>query len=924
MRFFRWLILIVLLLAYCQDQKVAIVYRPIRLTCEYQINPIAIEKPVPRLSWQIACSGRSWYQLSYRILVASDKAKLDSNLGDLWDSGVTMGDNINILYDGFPLSSYADVWWKVKVWNPDGKESDWSDPAYWKMGCMEKNAWEGQWIASDLQLQPLQQELKARPDFAPDDSDGGEWERAKGLRPRRKDIETAPAVYMRKKFNAAKRIRQATAYVCGLGLHELYLNGERVGDAFLNPAQTDYQKRVFYNVYDVTRYCKKGSNALGVILGNGWYNLITPHTLRFDEADYIEPPRLSLQLRLTYEDGTKQVVASDESWKFNTEGPITFNCLLAGETYDSRKELLGWDRAKYDDQLWKQCLRVDAPQGKLTAQQLYPVRVLKQVPAQKVEKTANGYRVDLGQDLCGWARFELHGRKGQQVTVNYLGADSHTLGRYQTCVFILNGGKQYFTSRFHYAGFRYIDISGLEYAPKPAQITGQLVNSDLPVVGSFSCSNEKLTRMQQILVNTVRNYIIHIPNDPVREKAGWTQDVESGFDVNAYNFDSALMYRKWQRDFLDIMFDNGYVPPVAPGRFRGYHINGPWWGGMVMYTPYKLHMYYQDDEIIRESYDGMKKYMGYLKSIANNHIIEWGLGEWLEPFSKNDKYTRRTPVALTSTCAYYYYANIMSQFARLLCFWQEEKYYHDLATEIKTAFNHMFYNPTTAQYATGSQGSQLMALYCGLVPDAEKDRVIAALKEQILRDQLHLSTGFVATPVLLTGLSDLGLGELAYTIATQETYPSWFDMVFNQGNTVLKEDWDGGKVQMPSLAGPIGYWFFRSLAGIRIDESLPAFKRVVIKPDLVGDLTWVSAKYNSIRGEIVSSWSRTDSTYTLKVQVPPNTNAIVYLPADRLQQIYEGGQLLQPGDDIKVMEVKEREILLYLGSGVYDFTVNRN
>jgi alpha-L-rhamnosidase len=253
---------------------------------------------------------------------------------------------------------------------------------------------------------------------------------------------------------------------------------------------------------------------------------------------------------------------------------------------------------------------------------------------------------------------------------------------------------------------------------------------------------------------------------------------------------------------------------------------------------------------------------------------------------------------------------------------EDEKCYRDLAVAIKESFNRHFYNPKTAQYATGSQGSQLMALYCGLVPRAERKSVIAALGEQVVRDKKHLSTGFVATPVLLSGLSDLGLGDLAYSIATQETYPSWFDMVFNQGNTVLKEDWDGGKVQMPSLAGPIGYWFFHSLAGILLDETVPAFKRIIIKPDLVGDLTWVSASYNSMRGEIVSNWKKTASTFSLRVQIPPNTEAVVHLPAERPRQISEGGRVLEQNKDIRVLERSEREIVLGIGSGVYEFEVS--
>ena len=904
--------------------------RPANLRCEYMANPLGIDEPRPRLSWELLAAeakARGLKQRAYRVLVAASPKALAAGEADLWDSGrVESDETVGIAYSGKPLANWDRCFWKVRVWDQDGNESEWSEAAHWEMAAVDAGAWTGKWIASDLALQPLQKELKALPDFGTHvegatNSLPSEWQWAGQLRPKTKGIDKAPAVYLRKPFHVAKKVRQATAYVCGLGLHELYVNGERVGDALLNPAPSDYQKRVLYNVYDVSKYCRQGENAMGVILGNGWFNLIIPHLLRFDEADYISPPQLLLQLRIEYQDGSTEVIATDESWKYTTNGPLTFNCLLGGETYDARKEMPGWSATNFDDRLWKDAQAVKAPEGKLAAQQLYPVRVLEAVPAKKVEKTNGVYRVDLGKDICGWAKFRLHGKAGQQVTVKYLGADSHTLGRYQTCMFVLSGMEKEFTSRFHYAGFRYIEMTGLEDMPACSQITGQVVNSDLPIIGSFACSNEKLTRLQQILINTVRNYIIHIPNDPVREKAGWTQDVQNGFDVNAYNFDATAMYRKWQRDFIDIMFENGYVPPVAPSRFAGQNINGPWWGGMILYTPFKLYRYYQDEAMIRESYGALKKYMGYLDSIAQDHVIEWGLGEWLEPFAKNNKYTRKTPVPLTSTCAYYYYADIMRQFAGLLNQREDEKHYQELAAAIKESFNRHFYHPQTAQYAAGSQGAQLMALYCGLVPEAERDRVVVALREQIIRDKQHLSTGFVATPFLLTGLSDAGLGDLSYSMATQETYPSWFDMVFNQGNTVFKEDWDGGKVQMPSLAGPIGYWFFHSLAGIRLDETVPAFKRIVIKPDLVGDLTWASASYHSVRGEIATRWSRTNSTFTLSVQIPPNTTAIVHLPSESSQEIHEGGRALQQSGGIKVTACKGHETLISVGSGMYDFEV---
>ena len=894
---------------------------PVHLRCEYAINPLGIDKAQPRLSWHIETPERAWYQAAYEIVVASDSVELLNGSHDLWSSGkITSGQNIGVPYNGVHLKPANNCWWKVRVWDEKGNVSAWSAIAYWKMGLLREGDWKGQWIGSDMKLTGYQRGLKALPDFDME-TENSMWQRADSIRKHVRFDEEAPAVYMRREFTHRKTVKRATAYICGLGYHELYLNGQRVSDALLNPAYTDYQKRVLYNTYNVTSLVRQGQNAIGVILGNGWYNPIVPHGLRFYTADYINTPRLLFQLFLEYTDGSSAVITSDRHWKFTTKGPVRYNDILGGETYDARQEMPGWSAAGFQDTGWNQCLPVEKHQGKIVSQQLSPVTRLSYHPATGVEKTESGYRFDLGRELCGWVKIKLKGREGQRVKIQYLGAGSHTLGRYQTHYIILDGkGEKVVEPRFSYNGFRYITVEGIDYTPAVHDVVGVLVATRLEKAGTFSCSNERLNSIQDIFINTINNYIVHLPNDPTREKSGWVQDIQGGFDVNAYNFNVAGMYRKWQYDFNDIVHSNGYVPPVVPSRFDGPTINGPWWGGMIIYNTEKLYEYYQDLDIVCDSYDGMKRYLGYLQSISKDHIVEWGLGDWMEPSSEGGRPTS-TPVPLTSTIAFYHFTKKMAVFAGLLHQSSDSLYFEKQALFIKKSYNRRFLNTQTGQYALGSQAAQLMSLHFGLVPDDKRELVLQKLREAIARQNGHLSTGFVATPVLLTTLCDLGLANEAYQMATKEDYPGWIDMIFNKGNTVMKESWDGGLVQMPSLAGPVGYWFFHSLAGIRTLPGTPAFKKFIIKPQPVEGLTWVSTTYQSVRGEIKSAWKKETAGFQLQIKIPANTTALVYLPATATDTILENGKIITNDSNFPVEETTSTGTVIRLGSGSYSFLV---
>jgi len=892
------------------------------LRCEHSQGPVGIDIPKPRLSWNIESEQRNWTQSAFQVVVASDSLELIRNKGDIWNSGkLASPECLYIPFNGKPLVSLHKYWWKVRVWDREDTESEWSPVSDWTMAMVNPSDWKGRWITSDLQLSSLQKELKALPDFGME-PESDMWKLSDVIRKKTDTITYAPAVYLRKEFSSNHPLRYAVANICGLGLNELYINGSKVSQELLNPAYTDYQKRVFYQSYDITRLVQKGENAIGVILGNGWFNLVIPHVLRYYAADYIDTPRLLFQLDLFYADGTKKTIVSDNSWKFTTDGPIRFNNILSGETYDANKEPAGWNKPGYPESSWKQAIPAEAPSGILEAQYLKPVAITDSVKAVNIKTVKNGYSVDLEKEITGWCRFRFYGEKGTKITVKYPGAGSHTLGRYQTYEYILKGGNsETFGARFSYNGIKTVEIYGLKYKPELSDITGMMVHTDFPETGKFACSNDAFNELNSILLHTMRNYVVHIPNDPVREKAGWTQDVENAFDAYAYAFDCPEMYIKWQHDFLDIIHENGYVPPVAPGRFDGPTINGPWWGGMIVYLPWKIYTHFGDKKILEESFGAMKKYTAYLCSIDSSYVVKWGLGDWLEPGSVRPV---MTPVPFTSTIGFYNTALITSKTAEILGFKEDAARYSALAEKIKVSFNNHFFDPSSGKYAKCSQTSQLMPLYFNLVPENKLQLVLDNLAWKIEADSNHVGTGFLGTPLILTELADLGKGEIAYKMANQRTYPGWYDMVFNHGTKIFKEDWKGGKVQMPPLGGSLGYWFYYSLAGFQPDPASPGFKNVIIRPDFVTDLTWVKGEYQSLYGTIKSNWKRENNLLTLNVEIPANTTATIYLPTDLIASITESGNSLIDNKDFASVSPQNGKTVIQTGSGHYTFRIKKS
>ncbi len=615
---FRWSVsLALILLAAVPFQAQAA--RLANLRCEYLANPLGLDSPKPRLSWVIESDLRGERQTAYQVDVATNPQLLESGRPDLWDSGKVASDrSIQVEYDGKTLGSRIRCWWRVRIWDKNGNPSSWSQTAFWSMGLLQPGDWRGQWVGA------------------------GELGTA----------DANPAVLLRREISLKRKPVRATVYICGLGYYELYLNGRRTSDHVLDPGFTDYTRRVLYVTYDVTAQLAAGPNALGVILGNGWYHSPTPDLFGFEKAPWKSWPKLLMNLDLEYPDGSRQTLASDSAWKWST-GPITFNSIRGGETYDARRELPGWDRPGYDESDWKPAVVSIAPAGHLSAQVMPPMRITEIVPAIRITEPKPGvYIYDLGVNLTGWARFEANGRPGDKIrldfnelllpdgTLDLKNSHSHTFGRFQTGELILgNDGHGMFEPRFTYHGFRYVQITGLTRRPALADLTGRWVHTDWSTAGEFSCSNPQINLLQKAVRRTLDNACHSIPGEEAtREKMGWTQDGLNTMESAIYNFDAASVYSKYLQDMIDAQQPNGHVPCIVPtdgwcktlagGAPPDY--SDPWWGGTLPYVAWKLYEYYGDRRVLEQAYDPMRRWADYLTGTAHDHLVDWSLGDWQE------------------------------------------------------------------------------------------------------------------------------------------------------------------------------------------------------------------------------------------------------------------------------------------------------
>nr|MDQ2730717.1 glycoside hydrolase family 78 protein [Armatimonadota bacterium] len=878
------------------------------LRCEYRTNPLGIDSLHPRLSWVIESTRRAQTQRAYRILASSNLQLLSAGRADLWDTGKVHSDETaQISYAGKPLFSGERVYYSVQSWDNAGRPSPWSDAAWWEMALLKPENWKAAWIE-----QPL-----ARSDSGPPDS---------------------AAPYFRKGFTLAGPVRAARAYFCGLGYGELYLNGQKVGDHVLSPAQTDYDHRLLshlsypiennlshrtlYETYDVTSFLKAGPNACGVIIGNGWF---AQRERRVEGWLDYGSPRMILQLDIQLEDGRQEILGSDGTWKVST-GPITANSIFRGEDYDARLEKEGWDRAGFDDSDWSSAQTVPAPLGPLHAQGCPPDRVLDTVqPAAETHPNPDTARYDMGRNIAGWVRLKVQGPAGAQLKLRFISEEGEDYGQRDS--YTLRGppagaaAPEVWEPRFTWHGFRTVEISGLSQGVTLRSVEGRVVHTDVESAGQFSCSNPLINGIQTLYLGAeLSNLHGGVPSDcPHRERLGYTGDGQITCEAAMDNFRMDGFYTKWMDDIADAQNQRtGFVPHTAPFGGGG---GGPPWGSACVILPWRMYQQYGDRLILEAHYAGMKHWVQYLTSRTDKDGIVtheepggWDLGEWATPGPV------QVPAELVNTCYYALCAQLTARTAAVLGHPDEQEAYNKIANDAGSAVNRRFYNPSAGQYSIGRQGADVFPLAFGLTPTGQEGRVLDSIVQNVARNGGRLDTGIMGTPLLLDVLSDAGRTDLAYAILTQTTFPSYGNMIA-KGATTLWENWDGSGSHDHPMFGSVSAWFYRRLAGINPDPAGPGFKKIIIRPEPVGDLTWAGADYQSIHGTIRSHWTRKGGLFQLGLEFPANTTATLYLPGIVPGQVTESGKLASRADGVRFLRVENGRTVWAVGSGEYHFGV---
>ena len=754
-----------------------------------------------------------------------------------------------------------------------------------------------------------------------------------------------PARWLRKDFAVEEKIKRATVSVSGLGLSEVYVNGEKVGDHVLSPALSQYDKRVFYVTHDVTKQLRSGANAIGAVLGGGRF--YSDRSKVYAGTVNAGWPKLLLQLRIEHTDGSVSEVVSDESWKLTTDGPILANGEYDGEEYDARKELTGWSKAGYvvgqasslssgahennptPPQLatshrtgetpvplpaWLPAPLASVPPAIVSAQRQEPIRVTGTIKPIKVTEPKPGMFIfDMGQNMVGWCRLKVSGPAGARVQLRHAETlrDDGTLymanlrGAQVTDSYTLKGGgTETYEPRFTYHGFRFVEVTGFPGKPTLDSLEGRVVNDDLPIAGEFTCSNPLLNQIYRNVTWGTRGNYRSMPTDcPQRdERQGWLGDRSEECRGESYLFDMSTLYAKWLLDISDAQRDNGSVPDVAPAYWPLYKDNVTWPSTFII-APNVLHRQFGDLGPIADHYEGQKRWLqlmhGYFKDgiIAKDNYGDWCVPpEDLRLIHSKDP-ARQTDKALLATSYFYYDLKLVERYATLLGKPDEAAKLAKWADDVKTAFNDKFLNREKGYYDNGAQTACVLPLAFGLVPDDMQARVFARLVDKIENETKgHIGTGLIGGQYLMRVLSDHGRADLAYTIASQKDYPGWGYMIAN-GATTIWELWNGNTADptMNSgnhvmLVGDLVIWLNEYVAGIAADPTQPGFKHIIMKPQPVGDLTHVKATHHSPYGEIESEWRKDGGKFTWEIEIPANTTATVTLPPGKLGRTTEGGK----------------------------------
>lgn len=843
---------------------------------EYQVNPLGVDTRQPRFFWKNSHPERGQKQVAFQLIVSLSE---EADKGDLWDSGrVNTDSSIQIVYGGKPLQSNRTYYWKVRIWDDRGQESPWSQVASFDTGLFAASDWKGEWI-------------------------GGEN-------------------LLRREFNLPENPRRARAFVAGLGYYELRVNGQKAGEHVLDPGWTTYSRRVLYVTYDITSLLRKGKNALGVMLGEGWY----------------KSRALLFQLYVECEDGVLVEIHSDTTWK-TARGPIVEDSIYHGETYDARLEQPGWDEPDFEDRGWKPAQKAKVPGGVLSAQLMPAIKVVDTIVPLTMTSPAPGvYIFDLGQNISGWAQLKVRGPRGTDVRLRFsellyengiLNQENLRSARAEDHYLLKGEGEEVWEPRFTYHGFRYVEVTGYPGTPKIDSVRGRVVHTAVTPAGNLAFSKQILNDIQRIILWGQKTNLHSIPTDCDQrdERMGWMGDAQVTAEEAIMNFDMAAFYTNFLRNIRDAQGEDGSITDTVP-HIWGSRPADPAWGTAYPLIAWYMYQYYGDRRILEEHYDGLKKYVEFLKSKAENGLVRFShYGDWVA--------IDKCPGSLVSSFYYYYDVKILAEAARVLGKHPEADLYQKLLAEIKEAFNRAYLDPATRNYAGGSQTANALPLFLGLVPDNARGAVWSNLfNDLVYRHDSHLTTGIIGTKYILEVLTMFGNSDLAYDIMTKTDFPSYGYMIRN-GATTLWELWQ--KREGPSMNshnhpmfGSVGAWFYKALAGINMAPDSVAFRKLVISPQMVRDLRHASGSIYTINGQVSCSWEKQDRKIKLNVDIPMGSQAEIYLPVFKMRnlKLQEGPALIWTDNEIKnkvpgveSVELKGGNFIIKVGSGRYHFVL---
>ena len=838
---------------------------------EYTINPIGIDVQSPRLAWQLVDSRQGAVQTAYRILVATDKDRLSKNEADAWDTGTVKSDAFRVEYAGENLKPCTRYYWKVICSDKDGKEVA-SDPAFFETGLMGMENWNGTWISDN------------------------------------NNKEYFPAPYFRKEFSTAKKVVSARAYVAVAGLYALYINGHREYIGSLTPEYTRFDRRILYDVYDVTDDINSGkSNAIGILLGNGWYNHQAKATWGFDQASWRNRPAFCLDLRIKYDDGTEEIITSDHTWKTTANGPLVYNNIYTGEHYDANLEMKGWAEAGFDDSEWKGITFRSCPAVIISSSASFnPIKEVYTETTPEVNKINDTlYVYDFKTNHAGNVELQVQGEKGTVVKMTYSERihDDGTIDQsnidvyyngdkvkepFQADIVTLSGGKDFFKPLFSYKGFRYVQVE----TSKPITLTQNNLKSTTlhsagTQIGDVKASDDLITRLEMAARNSYASNFMGYPTDcPAREKNGWTGDAHIAAQTGLYNFTPFTIYEKWLQDHRDEQQPSGVLPDIIPTYGWGYTlVNGLDWTSTIILIPWDLYLMKGDKRPMEENYDNMKRYLNFAIRNSKGYLSDWGRGDWVPVKTNSNK-------ELIMSTFMFRDADLLSRIANLLGKDSDSKYYADVAQKIRIAINDKYLNKETGVYADGSQTELSLPLMWGVPPEDMRAKVASALVENVKNHDYHIDAGVHGTKAVLNALSDNGYTDVAYKMATQKDYPSWGWWLVS-GNDTFLENWDLNAWRDVShnhiMFGDIGAWLYKGVGGIYPTEENPGFKHIILRPYLYSPLTSFEAYHNCPFGKIESKWEVKGRKVKYTAVIPANTTATLYLPEN------EEGIQLQAG-----------------------------